>query len=306
MRQYFSRFKMLKTASIAAIAILLLWLASCEKEVHINLSGEPPRLVVEGQIETGLPPYVTLTNTVSFFSTIDLSTLQNAFIHGANITVSDGSQTVTLKEYSVDTGAASKFFFYSVDTTVGNFMVGQVNKYYTLTINYNGQTYTSTTKIPFPKAVDTMWYDKPEFNDPKLLDSAKELFVNYSDPDTIGNYVRYFTSRNGDLFYPGPSIYSDQVINGTTVKQIGILAGFNPEVNLNTDSMRYFYPGDTVTLKWCMIDKGVYTFWNTYQFAQQSTGNPFASPINVTSNISNGALGVWAGYASTFRTLVIH
>jgi hypothetical protein len=54
-----------------------------------------------------------------------------------------------------------------------------------------------------------------------------------------------------------------------------------------------------------MIDKGVYTFWNTYAFAQRAVGNPFSSPINVKTNISNGALGIWAGYGSSFDTLVV-
>ena len=33
-------------------------------------------------------------------------------------------------------------------------------------------------------------------------------------------------------------------------------------------------------------------------------GNPFAAPINIPSNITGGALGLWAGYSPTLDTLI--
>ena len=93
--------------------LFIISLASCQKEVHINLGTSPTQLVVEGQIETGQPPYVILTSTLSFFSNVDLSSLEKSFIHGANVQVSDGSKTITLKEYTIDTGSSNKFYIYS-------------------------------------------------------------------------------------------------------------------------------------------------------------------------------------------------
>ena len=285
--------------------LFIISLASCQKEVHINLGTSPTQLVVEGQIETGQPPYVILTSTLSFFSNVDLSSLEKSFIHGANVQVSDGSKTITLKEYTIDTGSSNKFYIYSIDTSnFTNLILGQVGKTYTLTITNNGQSYTAVTKIPAPKGVDTLWFADPEFKSKKTPDSARQLFANYTDPDTIGNYVRYYTRRNRGAYYP-VGIFSDEIVNGKTISNIALLAGYENTVDAKGDSLRYFYPGDTVTLKWCEIDKGVYTFWNTDQFAASAVGNPFASPINVTSNISNGALGVWAGYGSIFKTIIV-
>ncbi len=281
-------------------------LASCEKEVHINLGSTPDRVVVQGQIETGQPPYVVLTSTISFFSNVDLGTLEKSFLHKANIKVSDGSKTVTLREYSLDTGTSNKYYVYSIDTSnlIANFMVGQVGKSYSLTVTYNGQTYSSVTTVPRPKGVDTMWFAPPEFQGRKTPDSAMQLFVNYTDPDTPGNYVRYFTQRNSGQFFP-VGIFSDEVVNGKKVSNIGLFAGYDNGTKVNGDSLRYFYPGDSVTLKWCEIDKAVYNFWNSYDFAINSVGNPFSSPINLVTNISNGGLGVWAGYGSAITTLVV-
>jgi len=281
----------------------LVGLVSCQKEVHISLAGSPSQVVVEGAIETGVPPYVILTSTISFFSDISLSTLQNSFIHGANVQVSDGTSTVTLKEYSFDTGVNNKFYIYTIDTAnLTNIMLGQVNKYYTLTISYNSNTYQSVTKIPAQNGLDSVWFGPPALAGSKTPDSARQLFCNYTDPDTAGNYVRYFTQINSQQFFPS-GIFSDEGVNGKTINDIGLYAGYTGSGN--GDSLSYFYPGDTVTLKWCEIDKGVYTFWNTEAYAASAAGNPFASPINVTSNISNGALGVWAGYGSLLYKRIV-
>jgi len=287
------------------VFFMVITLVACEKEVHINLGSVPPAVVVDGTIETNLPPYVFLTSTISFFSQIDLTTVQNSFLHGADIKVSDGSKTITLREYTIDTGINSKFYVYTIDTAdLSNIILGQVGKFYTLTITYNGKTYTSVTKIPNPKGPDSLWFAAPALADSKTPANAIQLFANYTDPDTPGNYVRYFTKINSGQFFPC-GIFSDEVVNGKRVANIGLFAGYNNSIDANGDSLRYFYPGDTVTLKWSEIDKSVYTFWNTAQFAASAAGNPFASPINVQSNVSNGALGVWAGYGSIDTTMIV-
>ncbi len=278
-------------------------MASCEKEVKVNLQSSEPQVVVQGAIESNSVPYVLLTSSVSFFDNVDLETLQNSFLHGADVTVSDGSKVITLKEYSFDTGGSFKFYVYSVDSA--NILFGEFGKEYTLTINYNGKTYNAVTKIPYPQGIDSMWFAVPEFAGPNTLDSARQLFVNYSDPDTLGDYVRYFTSRGSEPFYPS-GIFSDEPVNGKTINSIGLAAGYIDDGEVRKrDSLIYFFPGEVVTLKWCAIDKGVYNFWNTLDFAKGAVGNPFSAPINPIPNISNGGLGVWAGYGVVAKTMTV-
>lgn len=283
---------------IVALFVMLVSFAGCEKEVHINLKSSPPKMVVQGAIENGQPPYVILNTTLGFFSNIDLSTVQNSFIHDAVIKVSDGIKTITLKEYTIDTGSSNKFYIYTVDTSsLANVIIGELGKFYSLTIDYNGTTYSSVTKVPLPKGLDSLWFAEPTLTRSSTPDSALELFGNYVDPDTPGNYVKYFTSRNGEPFYPG-SVFTDEIVNGKPVSNLDLFAG-RPNDNADfSDSVIYFFPGDSVILKWSEIDKGVYDFWNTYEFSLRSGGNPFSSPISIKSNISNGALGCWAGYGS--------
>lgn len=295
-------YQKLKIPITRFIAIISLLLVSCEKEVNIKLESSAPRVVVQGSIETNQPPVVVLTSTMGFFSRVDLSTLQNSFLHNAVIKVNDGSRSVTLKEYTIDSGSF-KFSVYTVDTSsLSNIMFGENGKIYTLTIDLDGKTYKSSTKIPNPQGFDTMWFAEPLFAGDNTPDSALQLFVNYKDPDTTGDYVRAFTSRNNEPFYYS-SNFSDEVVNGKTINNIGMAAGYeNTNGTRNRDSLIYFFPGETVTLKWCAVDRGVYNFWNTLDFAKGAVGNPFSSPINPTTNLTNGALGVWAGYGVYMRT----
>ena len=284
----------------------MLTLLSCEKEVHISMESSPSKMVVQGGIETGQPPYIFLTSTISFFAKVDLTSLQNSFLHDAEITVSDGSRTVALREYTFDTGGMAKFYIYTIDTaSLLNLMLGEPEHFYTLNIKYNGQTYTAITKVPTSAPIDSMWFAEPIFKTAKTPDSAKQLFANFLDPDTPGNYVRYFTKRNNEQFFAGDQ-FNDEVVNGKPLTNIPLYAGFAPGgEEVNADSLRYFYKGDTVTLKWSSIDKKVYNFWNTFSYARNALGNPFASPINLQGNISNGALGIWGGYGNTESTLVV-
>ncbi|WP_276134516.1 DUF4249 family protein [Polluticoccus soli] len=295
-----------KFSGIAVVLFIVTLLVSCEKDVDIKLQDGQARLVVEGSIETGQPPFILLTKSIGYFAKIDLTTLQNSFVHGAEVTLSDGNRTVKLREYSFDTsGLGNKFSFYSIDTSsLDNFMIGEVEKYYTLTIKFEGQTYTSTTKIPSPTRLDSVISAIPPFI-PENNPDVRFIKVFFKEPDTAGNFVRYFTSRNGQRFYPGlNSVYTDEFINGTYF-ETPLSGGEDRNSTVGRDSLGFFYPGDTVVLKWAAIDKKVYEFYNTFEYAIGTLGSPFATPISVKSNISNGALGVWAGYGTYLDTVVI-
>ncbi len=287
--------------------VLAFCVASCEKEVKINLTNGETQLVVNGQIEIDEPPFVVLTRSIGYFSKVDLQTLQNSFIHDADVRVSDGSRSIKLREYSIDTGGTAKFYFYSIDTADPSAydFAGQAERFYTLAIESGGKKYTSTTKIPAPRPIDSMKAVAPR-QQPVKAPTAMQLMVWYSDPDTPGNAVRYFTKRNREPYYPGPnSVFDDQVVNGTKNSQFPLQAGSaNSNVDFS-DSTGFVFRGDTVTLKWSSIDQGVFNFYSTFEYSVGTVGNPFSSPINVQSNVANGALGIWAGYGSSYYTIVV-
>lgn len=306
MRKFFEDGNIPVLKVIAVFAFITWCFTSCEKEVDIDLDTEPPRLVVEGGIETGYPPFILLTKTVGFFGVFTAGNLINSYVHDAKVWVSDGTQTIELKEFTFDTGGKTVFYYYGLDTSQpGQIMVGVEEKTYTLKIEYDGQTYEAVTKIPTPTLLDSVLsvYPQPPFDKNKYPD-ARQLRIAFHDPDTPGNYIQYYTKRNDEMFYPGfNSVYSDELINGTQFS-VNLSLGV-PRSAEFTDTLGTAKVDDKVTLRWCAIDKATYDFWSTYEYSLGTLGNPFATPINVKSNISNNAIGIWAGYGSKYYTITL-
>ena len=275
----------------------------CEKNISFNLKEAPSVLVVDAQIENNVYPTVILTRSFGFFDMISPQLLSNAFVHNADVEVSNGTQNQRLKEYAFPLGGSYTGYIYTIDTANPvNTFKGEFNKQYQLTITDSGMQYHAVTTIPLlTKHPDSVWF----IHVPLYADSnARVMMIKTTDPRGLGNYIRYFTKRNTGPFLPGEnSVFDDAIVDGTTYS-IEVGQGIDRNNKPKADS-NYFYKGDTVTLKFCDIDKGTFTFWNTWEFAQQSIGNPFAQPNKVISNIDNGALGVFSGYAAWYKTAIV-
>ena len=288
---------------IIPVIILALLSSSCEKNITLNLNNVNDVLVVDASIENNQPPQVVLTKSFSFFSTISPQLLDSSFVHNAIVTISNGTFTQQLKEYEYPLGNGYNYYVYTIDSSnLADTFNGAINTAYTLNINSAGQVYTASTTIPgFGERLDSLSWKIPPFN----TDSGKIILTGeFTDPPGLGNYSRYFTQINNGPFLPGRnSVFDDQVVDGTTYSY-QVDPGVDRNSTLPADS-NYFKRGDTITVKLCSIDKATYTFWNTWEFAYQSIGNPFAQPNEVIGNISNGALGIFSGYAAAFKTIII-
>lgn len=291
----------MKKFSFLVLSVLIL--SSCEKDINFNLSDSENILVVDANIENGQAPVVVLTKSFDFFSEIKPALLESSFVHAAEVTISNGTLTHQLKEYTVPLADGYSYSYYSIDpANASTAFLGELKKSYSLTIKADGKENTSTTTIPdIVKKPDSLWWKPAPFTD----DTNKViLMVRSMDPPGLGNYVRYFTKKNDGIFLPGDnSVFDDQVIDGAAV-EFQVVPGIDRNNPPKADS-NYFRRGDTVTLKFCDIDKASYTFWSTWEFAQSSIGNPFSQPNKVLGNISNGALGAFYGYAAVFKTIVI-
>lgn len=282
---------------------LALFLFGCEKNIDFNLKNSANKLVVEATIENGQAPVVILTKSVGFFSKIGPDILSQSFVHGADVFISNGMLTHKLKEYSRQISPGISFYFYTIDSSnLSTAFAGELNHAYSLRIVSEGKEYTSTTTIPnITKRIDSLWWKQA----PATTDTSKVVvMVKATDPPGYGDYVRYFTKRNSEPFYPGlNSVFDDLFIDGTTY-ELQIDPGVDRNVERN-DSNRFFKRGDTVTLKLSNIDKATYDFWRTMEYSYASVGNPFSTPVKVLSNISGDALGYFGGYASQYRSIII-
>jgi len=282
---------------------MALFLFGCEKNIDFNLKNSANKLVVEATIENGQAPMVILTKSVGFFSKISPEILSQSFVHGADVFISNGTRTHKLKEYSQTISQGISFYFYTTDSgSLSTAFVGELNHAYSLRIVSQGKEYTSTTTIPnITKRIDSLWWKQA----PATTDTSKVIvIVKATDPPGYGDYVRYFTKRNNEPFYPGiNSVFDDLFIDGTTY-ELQVDPGVDRNVERN-DNNRFFKRGDTVTLKLSNIDKATYDFWRTMEYSYASVGNPFSTPVKVLSNINGDALGYFGGYASQYRSIII-
>lgn len=296
------------------IIVLLAFVGvSCEKEIDIDLSSGEKLIVVEGSIETDQQPYVSISNSIGFFDKIDLSNI--GYIKGADVQVTDltAGKTIKLIEYNIDTTIGNQTFSFSIygpdinDPQALNFK-GQIGHTYLLNILSEGRNFTAVAQIPSTTGLDSIWTEPV----PGREDTFSVLRVLYNDPDTFGNSVRvqtlnrkYVKDGSFETFQTSfNSVYNDDVINGARFP-LTIDLGYDKSKQYSNEEFQtigYLRKGDTVTVKWGAIDRGVFKFWETLAFSAGSVGNPFASPTAIQSNVS-GALGVWGAYNTLFYTI---
>lgn len=292
--------------------------SGCEEDIELNIATGEEQLIVQGHIEQEAPPLVFLTRTVPVFAGTEPAKLAAAFVHGATVTVNHGSQSVTLREILVrNLPAAQQQVFaeqFGIDlATVNNslnipFSVyttpdlkGELGQPYGLRIEAEGKILTATTTIPHRAPLDSLWF-APHPN--PANDSLVTLWYRYHDPDTLGNNIRYFTSRNREPFYPGyyTSVFTDDFVNGQYIN-FPLERGHPKSARVDNDTYSYFQRGDTVQVKWAAVDYPHYRFWFTLEADRASNGNPFGFPTTIRSNI-NGGLGIWGGYAISKHVVV--
>jgi len=302
------------------IIALLAGFTACEKEITVDLPQPKPQIVVEGYIENDQPPYVFLTRNSPFFGGIDLNNLGAYFVRGASITVSTDDGQVELVEYAAallntlpeeEKKMIADMFGITLDSNfnlpdisvysvpLGSTFTGMIGKHYDLRIEVEGKVLTATTSIPGPVNFDSLWVE-PHPN-PKY-DTLVQLKGKIRDPDTLGNFYRYFTKKNSGTYVTGfQTVFDDALINGTEFPiQIpyGIeRTGTSEDIDFNT--FGYWNKTDTCYVKLSTIDRVHYNFWRTLENERSNQGSPFGSFTKIRSNITGG-IGVWGGYASSY------
>ncbi len=289
---------------ICSIVLVCIFCWGCEKKIDLELEEQEPLLVVEASIENDLPPHVILTKSSGYFSEITPAILAQSFVRNAEVFISNGILTHRLKEYAVPLAPGISAYYYSIDSSdLATAFLGAIDQQYSLRILTGGKEYNAVTRIPaISKQIDSVWWKPAPFTE----DTTKAIIMaRVTDPPGFGNYIRYFTRINqGPFLAPASSVFDDLFIDGTTYE-----VQLQPGIDRNqvSDSIEYsfFRRGDTVQLKHSEINKQSFDFWRTWESAYFSIGNPFSSPSRVLGNISNGALGYFAGYANQYRTVVI-
>lgn len=270
--------------------------SSCEKEITLELPKEASKLVVEGWIEQDQPPIVILTKSSSYFDSITQAALFESIVSDAVVKVSDGITTEQLTYTLVP--------FFPLFAYQGSILTGEIGKIYTLSIEWQGQYYSAVTTIQNTAKWDSLWFElKPD------SDSIGNIFASAQEDGSVYNYYRAYTKiLNVDQEYVPilGSVWDDKFFNGQTFSaQLyhGFASNIIPPDPDESRGISYKL-GDSVVTRLSTMDYESYEFWKAAESEIYSGGNPFASTTTVPTNISNGALGCWTGYGSTYDTIV--
>ena len=306
------------------LLIILLAITSCTKEVKIDIPGFEEQLVIDGSIETDFPPVVLLSRSKDIYSPTNLDAFLASFVSGATVKVGDGATEVVLEEICTDNlpqgseAIAAELFGIPVAelanyhlcayTTFDASMWGQVGKTYYLTVTFEGKTYTSSTTIMPATTFDNLYW-KPDgtltdygyswarlSDTPNQYDSykweVKRINVGIDGQPLDASYTKtyspvfdddFFDGLTFDFFYENPMVWDDPTV---------------PD-----EYKGYYQLGDSVVIKLSKMDRDVFNFFEKKYVQMTTGGNPFATPTNIPTNIVGGALGVWAGFSTSYDTL---
>lgn len=302
---------------------LILLLGSCTKEVKIDIPGYEEKVVIDGRIETGMPPIVLISKTQDIYSPTTMEAFLNSFQSGAVVTVSDGSTTVVLDEICSDnlppgTEAMAAAMFGIPEEELANYHLcaystfntaiwGQVGKTYSLKVELNGEVFTSSTQIVNPTPLDSVYWKQ----DPGANQGYGYSWATLTDPSGFDAYmweVKRINMVDGETKDPAfkatfSPVFDDEFFNGQTFNFFYENPFTWDDETVADKDKGYYKEGDSVVIKFSKMDAAVYEFLEKKYMQLGTAGNPFASPTTIPSNIQGGAIGLWAGYSPWFDTL---
>jgi len=288
--------------TIAILTVLTTLLVSCTKEINVNIPDAETKVVVQGVIENGEHPYVILTRSASYFAPIQ-EWLDSIFILDATVIISDGSTTDTaMMEVDNNVMAPLPYFVYR-----SHAITGEVGKTYSLKVIALGKTITASTTIPNPVPLDSLWF---EIDPGSHSDSLGFVWARLNDPPELGNYYAWFSKVLGQdarFLAPGGYTFDDKFFNGQSIPfpyQRPRDPVNPPPDDPNAPPSWYFITGDTVAIKFCTMDYYHYEYLDRLEALQDGGDNPFGTPAVLPTNLSDGALGYWGGFACTYDTVV--
>lgn len=303
---------------LTSILCVLIFFLSCEEAFVPDSSQYEEQIVVEGFIEAGegsIPAYVLLSKSLSFFSEIDIETINNSIVRNADVRVSDGVNNVKLTEICLDQipvefkdivieqlgiNPDTSQFDACIYLDVFDELDRKIGGKYDLIITAEGKEITGSTIIPEFVGLDSIWFEEP----PGVpSDSLAQMWIRVTDPAGTSNFYRYQNAINGEgLISPVQSVGNDQLFDGEAF-DIPVTRAQDRDDDFDPDSFGLFTRGDTVTLKWMSLDKAHYDFWNTLEFAFFNQG-PFSSYTRILYNV-DGGIGVWGGYSVRYYKVVV-
>lgn len=247
--------------------ILLTGLFSCQKVIQVHLNDSAPQYVVEGNVTDQPGPYtVKITRSVNFD--------QNNVFPGVDSAVVVIVDSNTLIADTLQQTASGVY--------LTHILTGIPGHTYKLSVKTGALSFTCSSTMPQPIAIDSLYTDAGLFNKDK-----KNAVITFHDPLGTGNYY-HITERVNDSTATTIFVISDEIADGRE-----ITATLNRSLDINT--------GDSINVTLECIDHGAYEY--LYTLAQTIRQNS-ATPANPQSNITGGALGYFSAHTTRSKGII--
>lgn len=284
----------------------------CQREIDLDLPDYQPKLVVEGTIENGSPAMVMLSKSIPYFSEINISTLMNdVLVDGSKARVFVTAETGETEELRWQLSPDAPYYM----AFIGSKVIGKEETHYTLTVEYDGKTYTAETYIPKTFDLDSIGFDRTlEI----MADTMASIRVAMTDPADEENFYAFFCKVSCPKLHDRiwccglPVAFNDVVFNGVTfnyeISRSGypmMLSGLLSEEDQQNFRRLTFRPGDTVYVKHTQVDRHTCMYLMSAGSEAAYGSSPFLNPMPSVSNFnSDEVLGHWSGFAAKIDTLV--
>lgn len=239
---------------------------SCSDVIDVAVQTAPERLTIEASINwekdtTGNKQVVLLSTSTPYFDTTT-----NTSVTGASVSI-------------VNNNSAQEYIF--TDQNDGRYttteFIPELNNSYTLTVVYNGETYTATeTMISVTEITEITQSTENGFDD-----EALELNIFFNDPPEEDNYYLIKIKERGDLL-PILFDFDDEFTNGNEISL------FYEKDNEDSDNEN-FIPGDIVDVELIGISKAYYNYIRILIEQQEGAGPFGTTPVPLKGNCINNS-----------------
>ena len=316
---YFCTFVLFSMKNYLVLLFAFILLISCQTEIKVKIPEYYDKLVVEGYIENGEYPVVSLYKSTPYFSTMSLEHLRDkVLVKDARVFIT--STNGEAFELFINDDFQPNFEYPLLYAYSTKKLTGELNASYTLRVEWDNKIYTSETKILEPFDLDSISF-VPRFGHAKI-DTSANLRVKMTDNGQGGNYYQFKVKVHCKEFADRlwitsiPAAFDDSPFRGKTfnyeIMRGAASAVFMPEMSdqERRKFLRHSYKvGDTVYLKYARLDESSYRFWQTANSELTFGQNPFMSPEPIVSNIrcntGEKCLGVWCGAAKKELIMIL-
>jgi hypothetical protein len=268
----------------AIATTLILLLSGCIKAVD---SEDKFRynLVVDGRIEQGRGATIMLSQSMPYREAYDEEPFREVVLKWAKVTIIHKDREAVLVGRRVEDYPTG--YIYS-----GSDILGEVGESYTLRVEYSKRVWEATTTIVEPIelhdieiiAIDednyTIEATLPATHHPCSIDCAIGDSQYYA-PTLLGSYAPSMTPRRITINRPMENFIRE-------------------DIDIN------FHHGEVVRLRVNTLTEFAYDYWRKWEDNFLNSVNPiFPSTSNLPTNISNGGLGIWAGYGTSYHRVTV-